>query len=114
MTPTIDLAAADRRIKAATWTVLPGRRAAHAMGPSFGGGGMTGACGQCRTYPADQLRAPGKHTRRCEQCLITLVSGVTTGEHKFMVGHVPVDVKTARRRAWRAWNQERRERIEEQ
>jgi len=92
----------DARVESQDWRVIPGRKVAHAMAPSFGGG-LTAHCGQTRTYPADRLAAAGTNRRRCEQCIITIVSGVHTAPFKFFAGHVPTNIRVQRRKAWREY-----------
>jgi hypothetical protein len=94
-----DIAAAQARIDTARWGILPGRRVSHALLTAEGK--LHGICDQTSLYRDEEILEPTSTTRRCEQCLITLISTKRVGMHKFMVGHVPADVRQERRRCWR-------------
>lgn len=81
------------------WYVLPGRKVAHAIVTNK----HQGICGQTSEYPLDRLLEASKHTRRCESCLITIVSGVSASSAKFFQGYVPSSVRVQRRKAWKVY-----------
>jgi hypothetical protein len=89
-----------------TWMVLPGRRVSHAiLGRNSD---CVGLCGHTARYTEKQL-APASKEQRCEQCLITIVSNIHAMTYKFFVAHVPAEVRTARRKAWREYRESKKE-----
>lgn len=78
------------------WYILPGRKVAHA----FFLGHSRGTCGSTGSYPSVDLTPASSTTRRCEACLMTIVSGVSSTECALM-GYVPHSIKRKRRRLWK-------------
>lgn len=89
-----------KKIEDYEWRVLPGRKVAHAIEDG------RSTCGHSQKYTNAQLTLPNHKTKKCEQCLITIVSGVDIWADKFFVAHVRPETRQRRRKAWRAYLQE--------
>lgn len=81
------------------WRVLPGRKVAHAIcsGKSF--------CGHSATYEEHMFGQPKTNTKRCVSCIMDIVSGISAMSYKFMVDHVPSDVRRQQRKAFREYRE---------
>lgn len=57
-----------------TWKTLPGRKVCHAIKSChFENSIFSGLCGRTNSYKYNVLLDPFKDTRKCEQCLISIV-----------------------------------------
>lgn len=84
------------------WRILPGRKVAHA----FATGHSMGFCGMTNDYPLRDLTESTPKTRRCEACLMTIVSETSYENFKFFLGYVPASIRRKRRLAWKAFLRE--------
>lgn len=84
-----------------SWKILPRRRVSHAM--SACGDKLKGICGQTLSYNHSELNDESSKTTRCEQCLVTIVSGESSRYYHCYVGYVPINIKRKRRLAWKEY-----------
>lgn len=81
------------------WYILPGRRVAHAFRP----GDHRGVCGMTGSYKQHELLEASPSTRKCEACLMSIVTNVNAQLHKFFAGYVPAGLRRRRSKEWKAF-----------
>jgi hypothetical protein len=82
--------------EAFAWRVIPGRTASHAIADG------RGVCGQTSRY-ADTVLRDKPNARRCEQCLIRIVTGISCKAFRGWGALGLSDNLVKKRRAWREY-----------
>ena len=57
-----------------TWKILPGRKVCHAIRRYNIDHLLFGMCGRTNSYKYSVLLDPSKNTRKCEQCLMSIIA----------------------------------------
>lgn len=87
------------------WKVIPGRNCSHAFYKTEEKK-LFSICGHSAGYINSHLLNEEAKTKRCEQCLITIVSGINSMSYKFFFNYVPAEIKRKRRAAWKKYRME--------
>ncbi len=59
-------------------------------------------CGQTNSYSSSDLLEDFS-ARKCEQCVIVIVTGIRYANFKFFYSHIPIKIKVKCRKLYREW-----------